>query len=108
MAGIMGFLRGLFGGGGGAAADAPPAAETEYKGFMIRPAPRKEASGWLTVGVIVKQFPEGAKEHHFIRADTYQSHDDVRAHWGKHLEVVETLEAAVSMQDAAVLMKSRS
>ena len=80
MAGIMGFFRGLFGGGGGGTpAEAPPAAETEYKGFMIRPAPRKEASGWLTVGVIVKQFPDGAKEHHFIRADTYQSHDDAVA-----------------------------
>jgi hypothetical protein len=80
----MGFLRGLFSGGGGggppgSTAGAPPAAETEYKGFMIRPAPRKEASGWLTVGVIVKQFPDGAKEHHFIRADTYQSHDDALA-----------------------------
>ena len=40
--------------------------------------------------------------------NTYQSHDDVRANWGQHLEVVETLEAAVSMQDAAVLMKSPS
>ncbi len=73
--GIGGFFRNLFGGGGAPAAE-PVEAATEYKGYQIRPAPQKQASGWLTSGVISKQFPDGVKEHRFIRADTYPSRDD--------------------------------
>ena len=72
--GISGFFRGLFGGGTGGAAKEANA--TEYNGYTIRPAPRREAQGWLTVGIIAKQFPDGVKEHHFIRADTSSSWDD--------------------------------
>jgi len=72
--GIAGFFSKLFGGGGGGAAKEANA--TEYNGYTIRPAPRREAQGWLTVGIIAKQFPEGVKEHHFIRADTSTSWDD--------------------------------
>ena len=72
--GISGFFRSLFGGGAGGAAKEADA--TEYNGYTIRPAPRREAQGWLTVGIIAKQFPEGMKEHHFIRADTSSSWDD--------------------------------
>jgi hypothetical protein len=72
--GISGFFRSIF--GGGAAGSAKEADATEYNGYTIRPAPRREAQGWLTVGIIAKQFPEGLKEHHFIRADTSSSWDD--------------------------------
>lgn len=72
--GIGGFIRSLFGGGAPAAEPAEPT--TEYKGYLIRPAPQKQANGWLTAGVITKQFPDGAKEHRFIRADTYPGRDD--------------------------------
>ena len=72
--GIAGFFSKLFGAGSGGAAKEANA--TEYNGYTIRPAPRREAQGWLTVGIIAKQFPEGLKEHHFIRADTSSSWDD--------------------------------
>jgi hypothetical protein len=77
--GLMSFLRGMLGGG-----ERPPesvAAEsaTEYKGFSIVPAPRRESSGWLTAGTISKAFPDGAKEHKFVRADTYSNRDDAVA-----------------------------
>jgi hypothetical protein len=75
--GISGFFGKLFGGGGGGAAKAAEA--TEYNGFTIRPAPRREAAGWLTVGTIAKEFPDGVKEHKFIRADTSSSWDDAVA-----------------------------
>ncbi len=42
-----------------------------YKGYMIYPVARQEGSQWLTTGVIRKQFPDGVKEHHFIRADMH-------------------------------------
>src|SRR5262245_41299338 len=74
--GISGFFGKLFGGGGGAAKQADA---TEYNGYTIHPAPRREAAGWLTVGTIAKEFPEGVKEHKFIRADTSSSWDDAVA-----------------------------
>lgn len=67
----LGLGQGSAEAGQGKAADA-----TEYEGFTIVPAPRKHAAGWLTAGVIRKQFPDGVKEHQFIRADTYASWDD--------------------------------
>jgi hypothetical protein len=76
--GISGFFRSIFGGGGAAGA-AKEGDATEYNGYTIRPAPRREAAGWLTVGTIAKEFPEGVKEHKFIRADTSSSWDDAVA-----------------------------
>jgi hypothetical protein len=80
--GIMGFFSKLFGRSG--AADAKPdaaesAAATEYKGFSIRPAPRRQGSGWLLAGVIAKEFPDGVKEHAFVRADTFAARDEAVA-----------------------------
>jgi hypothetical protein len=78
----MSLLKKLFGGGKGSseAADAAPAAEaTEYNGFSIHPAPRRQGSTWLTAGRITKAFPEGVKEHQYIRADTYADRDDAIA-----------------------------
>ena len=43
----------------------------EYKGYTIRPEPRREGSQWLTAGVITKQFADEVKEQHFIRADKH-------------------------------------
>jgi hypothetical protein len=75
MAGLFGFLSNLFGGKSEAAETVEAGAATEYKGFMIRPAPQKHAAGWLTAGVITKEFSDGVKEHRFIRADTYPDRD---------------------------------
>jgi hypothetical protein len=77
--GIKGLLRNLF--ARGKAADAPAKAEaaTEYNGYMIHPAPHRQGSGWLTAGSITKEFPDGVKEHQFIRADTYTDRTDALA-----------------------------
>ncbi len=47
----------------------------EYRGYLIRPMPRKQAPQWLTSGVIIKQGDGADQEHPFIRADTHASKD---------------------------------
>ncbi len=76
--GIGDFLKGLLGSGDGGG-DAASGEATEYKGFTIRPACRKQGSQWLTAGVIARQIEDEVKEHHFVRADTYGSKDDADA-----------------------------
>jgi hypothetical protein len=76
--GLMDALRNLFGAGGTGEA-APTASVVEYQGYLITPAPERQASGWNTAGVISKTFPEGVKEHRFIRVDTHSSKDDAVA-----------------------------
>jgi hypothetical protein len=68
----------LVGGGEGAAAspEAPRLEAVEYNGFRIRPTPYKAAGGWQTAGTIEKDFPEGVKEHSFIRAETHPGLDE--------------------------------
>ncbi|HLB07617.1 MAG TPA: HlyU family transcriptional regulator [Alphaproteobacteria bacterium] len=51
----------------------------DYKGYTIRPAPRREGSRWLTAGLIEKEFPEGVKQRRFLRADSHNSKDDADA-----------------------------
>jgi hypothetical protein len=76
--GVMDALRNLFGAGG--ESDGAGAAEAvAYNGYRITPAPQRQASGWNTAGVIVKEFPDGVKEHKFIRVDTHTSKDDAVA-----------------------------
>ena len=75
--GLMDALRNLFRSGGGTAA--ATAQTVEYQGYRITPAPQRQASGWNTAGVIAKTFPEGVKEHRFIRVDTHTSKDDAVA-----------------------------
>lgn len=70
----MGIFDKLFGRGGAAEEKAEPA--TEYQGYSIRPAPRRQGSGWLLAGVISKEFPDGVKEHSFVRADTFAARDE--------------------------------
>jgi hypothetical protein len=72
--GLMNALRNLFGAGGEAGAAA--AEPVDYNGYQITPAPQRQASGWNTAGVITKSFPDGMKEHRFIRVDTHTSKDD--------------------------------
>ena len=77
---LSGFLRRLT--GGGESAETAPAARgpaVEYEGYAIHPAPRRQGSQWLTAGLIAKEFPDGVKEHHFIRAETHASQDDAKA-----------------------------
>ncbi len=74
---LSSFLRRLT--GGGDSAEPAPAARgpaVEYEGYAIHAAPQRQGSQWLTAGVITKEFPDGVKEHHFIRAETHASQDD--------------------------------
>ncbi len=80
MASILGgFLRRLTGGGEGGAEAAPRGPALEYNGYTIHAAPRRQGGQWLTAGLITKAFPDGVKEHYFIRAETHPSQDDASA-----------------------------
>jgi hypothetical protein len=70
----MGILKRLFGGGGETPRDA-----VEYNGYRIRPAPFRADGQYQTAGVIEKDFPDGAKEHRFIRAERHVSEDEAAA-----------------------------
>jgi hypothetical protein len=72
----MGILKRLFGGGG---SEDSPRLAVEYNGYRIRPAPFQADGQFQTAGVIEKDFPEGAREHHFIRAERHPSADEAAA-----------------------------
>ena len=75
---VFGFLGKLF--GSGAASSATVSGDpVEYKGYIILPTPTRQGSQWLTCGMISKTFPEGKKEHRFIRAETHDSPDSASA-----------------------------
>jgi hypothetical protein len=77
---VKGILGRLFGGGGGeGAGEAKPGEAVEYNGFRIRAAPYKNGGQFQTAGVIEKDFPDGMKEHHFVRAETHGTKDDAAA-----------------------------
>lgn len=76
--GLSKWLGGLFGGGSGGE---PPTAEeeaVEYRDFRIVPQPMRQGGQFLTAGTITKDFPDGRKEHRFVRADTHASEEDAR------------------------------
>ncbi len=74
---ILNTLKNLFSGGSAAA---PEAAEAvEYKGYRIRPAPYPSKGQFQTAGTIEKDFPEGVREHRFVRAETHASREDAAA-----------------------------
>jgi hypothetical protein len=75
---VKGILGRLFGGGGSSVGGGKEAAgdAVEYNGFRIRPAPYKNGGQFQTAGVIEKDFPDGMKEHHFVRAETHGTKDD--------------------------------
>jgi len=73
-AGFMNIVRSLFG-SKESGTESVAAEATEHEGYLIRPAPRRQGSGWLTAGTIAKQFPDGPKEHQFVRADTFADRD---------------------------------
>jgi len=72
---VKGILGKIFGGGGGGSEEAAGEA-VEYKGFRIRPAPYRAEGQFQTAGVIEKDFPEGMKEHRFVRAEKHTSKDE--------------------------------
>ena len=74
---MKGILGRLFGGGGGRGpGEATPGEAVEYNGFRIRPAPYQNGGQYQTAGTIEKDFPDGTREHRFIRAETHASKDE--------------------------------
>ncbi len=74
------FLRRLT--GGGDSGESTPTARgpaVEYEGYAIHATPQRQGSQWLTAGLITKEFPDGVKEHHFIRAETHAGQDEASA-----------------------------
>ena len=52
------------------------AAAVVYRDFKIIPKPIRQGGQFLTAGTIAKDFPDGRKEHRFVRADTHSSEED--------------------------------
>lgn len=74
MASILRSLWGRLVGNKGAREEPVPDA-FEYNGYRIRPAPYESAGGFQTAGAIEKDFPDGMKEHRFVRAEAHPSRD---------------------------------
>jgi len=74
----MSFWKSLFGGSAssGDAGEAKAGAPEAYNGFTIRAAPFKSGAQYQVAGFIAKEVDGVRKEHHFIRADYFASHDD--------------------------------
>lgn len=76
--GLSKWLGGLFGGGSGNERPAAEGEAVEYRDFRIVPQPMRQGGQFLTAGTITKDFPDGRKEHRFVRADTHASEEDAR------------------------------
>ena len=75
---ILGKLFGRGGEGGAKPAKAEPA--VEYNGFEIIAEPISGGSQYNVAGIIRKTYPDGIKEHRFIRADTHGGRDEAVSH----------------------------
>jgi hypothetical protein len=64
---------------GGTESTEPALEAVEYNGYRIRPAPSRAGDSYQTAGVIEKDFPDGVKEHRFIRAEAHSSRDAAAA-----------------------------
>ena len=77
----MSFFSRLFGskGAGSPANSTEPTttAEIEYKGFVVRAAPRKEQGQFLVAGTIEKSVGGIVKQHRFVRADRSPNLDEI-------------------------------
>lgn len=78
---LGGIVKKLFGGGSGADEDGGGkllGEPVEHKGCTIQPTTMHKGGQFLTAGTIAKDFPDGAREHRFVRADTHSSADQAR------------------------------
>ena len=57
-----------------------PGESVDYQGYKITPHPKPQGGQFYIAGRIEKDFPEGVKEHSFIRADTHASKDAAMQH----------------------------
>lgn len=76
--GLGTWLGGLLGAGGADEPKAAAVAAVEYRDYRILPRPIRQGGQFLTAGMITKSFPDGPKEHRFVRADTHASEEDAR------------------------------
>ncbi len=71
---LGGLMKKLFGGGGGDEAGGKPLGDpVEHKGCTIQPITMHKGGQFLTAGIITKEFPDGPREHRFVRADTHSA-----------------------------------
>lgn len=76
---LGGLVKKLFGGGAAEEGGGKPLGEpVEHKGCMIQPVTMHKGGQFLTAGTITKAFPDGEREHRFVRADTHSSADQAR------------------------------
>ena len=68
-------LKGLLGRLFGGARTEPEIPAEDYRGYRIRPTPYSRNGQFQTCGVIEKDFPDGAREHRFIRAEMHPSRE---------------------------------
>ena len=66
------------GGGSESESDKPAGEAVEHNGFLIYPQPIRQGGQFLTAGIIAKDYPEGRKEHRFVRADTHSNEEDAK------------------------------
>jgi len=73
----MSFLSKLFGGSGGAdAGPAKPAAEEEYKGYLIKAVPMQVGGEHQLSGTVEKTIGGELRVHRFVRADRLSTRDE--------------------------------
>lgn len=72
----IGFLKKMFGGDGDEGAASEVGETVDYQGYAITPTPMRQGGQFVTAGTIAKDFPDGRREHKFIRADTHSSKDE--------------------------------
>jgi len=75
----MGFLSSitsLFSSNTAEAATATEAANVDYNGFIITPAPIAEGGQFRVAAIITKGKDESLQTHQFIRSDLVASHDE--------------------------------
>jgi hypothetical protein len=63
----------MTGGRAAGESDEPDTPAIEYQGYRIRPTPYRTERQYQTAGIIEKNFPDGPKQHRFVRADTHHS-----------------------------------
>jgi hypothetical protein len=73
---VRGWLGRLFGRGGEASGPRDDKDAVAYRDYLIIPQPIRQGGQFLTAGTIAKDFPDGRKEHRFVRADTHSSEED--------------------------------
>lgn len=71
MPGLGDLLRGLKGARDPLSKDDAPAGSEQYYEYTIEPVDMREDRHWLTAGIIRKEFPDGVREHHFVRGDRH-------------------------------------